>query len=289
MISNRKHLPQRQNIIRMGSSHAYFTDIYHLLLTINWAWFISLICLSYIAINSIFALLFLLGGEGLKNAEPNSFLDAFFFSVQTMSTIGYGAVYPISLYTNIIVVVEALVGLIGVAMATGLMFVRFSRPTSRILFSKVAVITKHNGLSTLMFRTANERKNRILEATLWAVLIRDEISEEGLTTRRFYDLNLTRNKSPIFSLTWMAMHIIDESSPLYELTQEKFSEVDAEIFVTLTGIDETFAQTIHARHSFIGDEIGWDMKFVDILRKFSDGSKSIDYRMFNNTIPDKIN
>jgi len=256
-----------------------------LLLTIHWVWLIGLICLGYIIINSGFALLYLLGGDCLKNAVPNSFFDAFFFSVQTMATIGYGSIYPSTFYANVIVVIEALVGLIVVAMSTGLMFARFARPTSRILFSQVAVITTHNGLPTLMFRAANERQNTILEAKLWAVMLRDEISTEGVTMRRFHDLKLTRSQTPIFALTWMAMHIIDQSSPLFGMGMETLKEIDAEIIVTLTGIDETFAQTIHARHSFVADEIAIDRQFVDILTRLPDGGRSIDYRLFHQVTP----
>ncbi len=283
-IVNRGKRPSL-NVIRLGRDRSFGRDMYHFLLTIPWVWFIGLICLGYTAVNVGFALLFLADGDGLKNAIPDSFWDAFFFSVQTMATIGYGSIYPNSFYTNVIVVLEALVGLILVAMATGLMFARFARPTSRILFSQVAVISKHNGLPTLMFRTANERQNTILEAKLWAVMLRDEISEEGSVMRRFYDLKLTRSQTPVFSLTWMAMHIIDETSPLYGATSQTLEEMDAEIIVTLTGTDETFAQTIHARQSFISDEILWDMKFVDILAKLPDGGRSIDYRLFHQVIP----
>jgi len=272
-------------VIRLGSDNSYWRDAYHLLLTIHWVRLIGLICLVYLAMNAGFALLYLAGGDCLKNAVPNSFLDAFFFSVQTMATIGYGSIYPNTIYANVIVVIEALVGLTMVALATGLMFARFARPTARILFSQVAVITKHNGLPTLMFRAANERQNTILEAKLWAVLLRDEISDEGSIMRRFHDLKLTRGHTPIFSLTWMAMHIIDKTSPLYGFTTETLQEVDAEIIVTLTGIDETFAQAINARHSFISDEISWNMKFVDILTRLPDGGRSIDYRLFHQITP----
>jgi inward rectifier potassium channel len=279
-VINRNYSPAAK-VMRLGIDNSAASDLYHLLLTIPWFAFVGLICLGYVIINTLFAWLYLVGGDGLKNAVPNSFLDAFFFSVHTMATIGYGSVYPTSLYANLVVVVEALVGLILTAMATGLMFARFARPTSRILFSDVAVITNHNGMPTLMFRAANERKNTILEAKLWAVLLRDEVSDEGSTMRRFYDLKLTRSQTPIFSLTWLAMHIIDEASPLYGFTAQTFKEVDAEIVITLTGMDETFAQTIHGRHSFIDDEIMWNVKFVDILAKLPDGRRTIDYRLFH--------
>lgn len=282
-IISRNYSPAAK-VMRLGTDNSSASDLYHLLLIIPWISFIGLICLGYVAVNVLFALLYLAGGDGLKNAVPDSFMDAFFFSVHTMATIGYGSVYPANFYTNLVVVVEALVGLIVTAMATGLMFARFARPTSRILFSDVAVISNHNGVPTLMFRAANERKNTILEAKLWAVLLMDEVSNEGSIMRRFYDLKLTRNQTPIFSLTWLAMHVIDESSPLYGFTAQTLKEVDAEIVITLTGMDETFAQTIHGRHSFIYDEILWNMKFVDILAKLPDGRRTIDYRLFHEVI-----
>src|SRR4028119_1320700 len=187
IVSNR-----RFEIVRKGISHSDWRDPYHLLLTLGWSRFIGLIVVSYIDTNTLFALLYLAGGDCLKNARPGSFWDAFFFSVQTMATIGYGAIYPSTDYANVLVTLEALVGLIGVAMSTGLMFARFSRPTARVLFSRVAVIAPHNGVPTLMLRVANERRNQVLAAQMGGALLRNEVTAEGEYMRRFYDLKLVR-------------------------------------------------------------------------------------------------
>jgi inward rectifier potassium channel len=233
----------------------------------------------------LFAFAYLVGGDGIANARPGNFLDAFFFSVQTMASIGYGAMYPQTAYANVLVTVEALMGLLGLSMATGLMFARFSRPTARVLFSRVAVITAYNGLPSLMFRAANQRQNRILEAHMWVTLVRDEITKEGQFMRRFYELPLVRSHSPLFALSWTVMHIIDENSPFYGVTAEMMVEEEMEIIVTLTGIDETVAQSIHARHSYDAREILWNMQFLDILSKTRDGRRVVDYSRFHEVLP----
>ncbi|HLO51785.1 MAG TPA: ion channel [Kamptonema sp.] len=273
------------NIVRLGSSRLGFRDLYHWLQTLSWFGFFGLISLLYIISNALFALAYLAGGDCIANAQPGEFKDAFFFSVQTMATIGYGAMYPRTSYANIIVAVEALFGLLGVAMVTGLAFARFSRPTARVLFSRIAIITLQNGLPTLMYRTANQRYNQILEAQQRVTLVRDEITAEGQFMRRFYDLHLVRSRTPIFALTWTVMHVIDENSPLYGMTAEDLVTHQVELVVTMTGIDETVSQTIHARHSYVPEEILWNMRFVDILSKAPDGKRSIDYNRFHDVIP----
>ncbi len=267
-----------------GVSHLW-RDLYHLFLTISWPRFLVLIVLLYIAVNALFALAYLAGGNCLENARPGSFLDAFFFSVDTIATVGYGSVYPRTLYANTIVTMEVLIGLLGFAIVTGLMFAKFSRPTARVLFSRVAVVAPFNGMTTLMFRAANERRNQILEAQMQMNLVRNEVTAEGQPIRRFYDLKLVRNRTPIFSLTWTVMHIIDETSPLYEATKDSLAKEEAEIVVTLTGLDETVSQIIHTRHSFTIEEILWNMRFVDILSRTPDGRVLIDYDRFHDVIP----
>ncbi|NJK69382.1 MAG: ATP-sensitive inward rectifier potassium channel 10 [Microcoleus sp. CSU_2_2] len=273
------------NVVRLGLPRLHFADLYHSLLTLSWPRFLILIWLSYTVTNSLFALAYLAGGDCIANARPGSFNDAFFFSVQTMATIGYGAMYPRTDYANTIVSIQALFGLWGVAMITGLAFARFSRPTARVIFSRVAIIAPFNGVPTLMYRTANQRFNQILEAQQRATLIRDEVTLEGELMRRFYDLPLMRSQSPVFALTWTVMHAIDENSPLYKLTAKDLVEQQAEIVITLTGLDETVSQTIHARHSFVASEILWDMQFVDIISRKPDGKRVVDYTQFHEVKP----
>lgn len=273
------------NIVKLGVPRLHFADLYHRLLTLSWPQFFILISLSYVMTNSLFALAYLAGGDCIANARPGSFKDAFYFSVQTMATIGYGAMYPRTDYANTIVAIEAFFGLWGVAMVTGLAFSRFSRPTARVIFSRVAVIAPFNGVPTLMYRTGNQRFNQILEAQQRATLIRDEVTSEGEFMRRFYDLQLMRSQSPIFALTWTVMHTIDESSPLYQVTAKDLIECQAEIVITLTGIDETVSQTINARHSFVASEIIWNMRFVDIIDRQPDGKRVVDYTRFHDVKP----
>ncbi len=281
LVSPDRHI----NIIRIGVSRWDWDDLYHLLITLSWPKFFGLITLLFILTNTLFAIAYLAGGDCIQNAEPGAFKDVFFFSVQTMATIGYGTMSPNTLYANGIVAIEALVGLLGVAMITGLAFSRFARPTAKVLFSRIAVIAPYNGIPTLIFRVANQRYNQILEAEIAVTLARDEITAENQSMRRFYDLNLIRRKSPIFALSWTVMHPIDDSSPLYGFTTEELAQEQVELLVTLTGLDETVSQVIHARHSFIASEILSNMRFVDIISVLPDGRRCVNYHVFHDVIP----
>ena len=284
--------PELRFIKRQGRSysiclgtHPSWGNLYHFLLTISWWRFLALISAVYIAINAFFALLYLAGGNGIENARPGDFGDAFFFSVQSMASIGYGAMYPKTQYANILVVIEALVGFFIMAVATGLVFARFSLPTAKVMFSNVAVIAPYDGIPTLMFRAANQRGNFILEAQIKVSLVRNEITKEGNFMRRFYDLELVRRESPAFSLSWTVMHRIDENSPLYSETPESLQEKTAELIVILTGLDETISQTVHSRYSYISEEILWNMRFVDILSFTPDGKRVMNMSHFHDVIP----
>lgn len=274
-----------QSIVPLGATSQPWRDTYHRLLRLTWTQFLGLICLLYLFSNTLFALLYLAGGDCIQNARPGSFWDVFFFSVQTMATIGYGALYPKTVYANAIVAIEALVGLLGVATITGLTFARISLPTARVLFSQVATIVIHDGVPTLMFRAANKRRSQIVEAQMRVTLVRNEVTAEGKFMRRLLDLPLMRSQTPIFALTWTVMHPIDPSSPLYGYTPEMLIEKEVELVVTLTGIDETVSQTVHARHSFLVEEILWNVNFVDIFSVDQQGQRYIDYTKFHDVEP----
>ncbi|MEM6716711.1 MAG: ion channel [Cyanobacteria bacterium P01_C01_bin.147] len=269
------------DIIRLGDPHSPWRDIYHLLLTISWTGFVAILLVVYLLINGVFATAYWLGQDAIANADANSFLDAFFFSVQTMASIGYGAMYPQTDYANFLVVLESFIGLLFIATATGVVFARFSVPTARIMFSNYALIAPFNGTPCLMFRTANQRRNRILEAQLWVTLVRDEFTKEGDSFRRFYDLELIRAHTPLFALTWTALHPINENSPLYGASPESLRREHAEIIVIITGIDENLSQTIHARHSFVADEVLWNFRFKDVLGWTRDGRRAINFNNFD--------
>ncbi|MDJ1181722.1 ion channel [Roseofilum casamattae] len=272
----------------MAWTHYHWSDLYHCLLSIEWWQFFGVIFLIYFIANALFACAYLIGGNGIANAEPGSFTDAFLFSVQTMATIGYGAMYPTTFYANVLVTLEALFGLLGFAVATGLLFARFSKPTARVLFSKVAAIAPYNGVPTLMFRIANQRNNWIVEAQVRVtVLLPQEETKEGHNLRRIVDLDLVRSQNPFLVLSWMIMHPIDERSPFfkYGMTAEDIAEWKPETIVSLTGLDETVSQTIHARYWYHPEDIECDAIFVNVVSMDENGTRCIDYTQFHDTKP----
>jgi inward rectifier potassium channel len=272
------------DIVRLGLQRRPFGDLYHHLLNASWWHLGGLVLGAYLSANTLFATLYLLDSNGIENARPGSFFDRFFFSVQTMATIGYGKMSPVGGFANVLVTIEALTGVVGLALLTGLVFAKFSRPTARVLFSRVAVITTFEGKRALLFRMANERSNQIVEAQLRLVFARNVTTAEGVLLRRFMDLELQRKQTAIFALTWMAVHDIDERSPLHDATPEALRAIEAELIVSVVGFDDTFSQTVHARHSYIADEIVWNARFEDVLSRLPDGRRKIDYTKFHEVI-----
>ena len=257
------------NVQRKGLSFWSSLSLYHSLLTMPWGKFLLMIVMGYIGTNAFFALLYMLcGSDGLSSPDSgdlaNAFARAFFFSVQTFSTIGYGHAYPKSLAANIIVAGESLFGLLGFAFAAGLLFARFSRPTAKILFSKYALIAPYRGITAFEFRIANARKNQIIELNAKVLFARFEDSN-GINVRRFYGLDLERSKVVFFPLSWTVVHPIDESSPLYGLTPDDLKKSNAEFLILLTGIDETFSQNVHTRSSYRAEELIWNARFVNVF------------------------
>jgi inward rectifier potassium channel len=274
----------RPNIVRIGLSARRFSDLYHRLLNLSWPRLVGLLSAAYIGANMLFALVYWLDPASLENAS-GSYLDCFFFSVQTMATIGYGKLVPHTVFANFMVTAEAFLGLLALAMITGLLFSKFSKPTARVLWSQVAVISEREGVRSLMFRMANERGNQIVEAQLRVVLARNETTKEGEAVRRFHDLALVRERNAIFALTWTAVHPITPASPLWDATPDGLRAIQAEVICSLMGIDETFSQTVHSRHSYVVDELKWDARFVDILGVQDDGRRYVDYTRFHETQP----
>jgi len=170
-------------------------------------------------------------------------------------------------------------------LITSLAFTRFSKPTAKVVFSKIATISEHNGIPTLMFRAGNQRHNQILEAQVSVYLMRDEVSQEGEYMRRFYLLKLVRDRTPTFTLSWTIMHHIDKSSPLWQATPESLAKTRAMIIVSFSGIDETVSHSLHAPCSYSADDIIWSYRFADIIRQASDGSQYIDYTYFHQATP----
>jgi len=260
-------------------------DAYFLLITRSWPWLLAVLAGLYVGVNVLFALAYLACGDCIENARAGSFADAFFFSVQTLATIGYGTWAPRTFGGHVLVVVEAFAGLLGFALATGLAFSKFSRPTARVLFSAVAVVAPRDGVPCLMFRMANERGNQIVEAEVHAVLARDETTAEGESVRRFHDLTLLRRRNALFALTWTAVHPITPASPLADATPEGLASSEAEIVVSLVGLDETVSQTVHARHVYPASAVRWGVRFADVVSRLPGGGRRIDLRAFHDVVP----
>jgi len=271
--------------ITTGRRKKHLNDLYVELLAASWIRLLALILMLNLTINISFALGYLAIGDGIENARPGSFADAFFFSVQTLATIGYGKMVPHGLAANLLVTLETMTGFGFFAVVTGLVFSKFSRPTARVLFSNVAVICPYNGVPHLMLRLANERNNRIVDANVHVVLLREEMTKEGHDMRRFHDLNLVRSRVPVIRLTWTVMHPIDENSPLYHACAESLRDSETEIVVSLIGLDETLSQTIHTRYSYVADEIKCNAMFEDVIQQRDDGRIAVDYRKFHKVKP----
>jgi inward rectifier potassium channel len=264
-----------------GKWYHHWRDPYHLLLTIPWVGFVGIISTFYLMLNTLFALAYLAGGDCLNGAKQGDFGDAFFFSVQTLASIGYGAIHPQTFYANSIVTIEAIASLLLIAVVTGLAFARFSQPIAKVLFSQFIIITTHNRQPTLMFRVANERHNFILEATAQIYLILDEVTAEGEFIRRIHELKLLRQRTPSLLLTWTIMHSIDPTSPLYGLTTSDLAQRHANISVLISGVDETVSYTITARHLYIAEEILFDYRFENIIYNADNGDRFFDYSLFH--------
>ena len=261
-----------------GAPPRFFHDLYHYLLTCSWWRLLLLFAIVYLAANLLFTATYLLGGDCIENARPGNFADAFFFSVQTLSTIGYGGMGPKNLYANVVVTVEVFLGMMAFALATGLVFAKFARPSARVLFAERVVFGTMDGQPTLKIRMANMRGNNIYEASLRVALLRDTTTSEGESMRRLIDLELVRSQTPSFTLSWTAIHIIDESSPLYGLDENALRQMHALLLVSLAGTDETFAQSVHARHIYDADHFAWNARFADVLLHDPNGKLLLDYR-----------
>jgi inward rectifier potassium channel len=270
-------------IIR-GQDGTQWKDIYHAVLTIPWWAFFLGLAAVFLGVNAIFACLYLLAPGSVMGAHRGSFGDAFFFSVETFGSIGYGVLSPKTTYANIIMTCESFTALVNLAVVTGVIFARFSRPFARVVFSNVAVIVPFDGVPTLMFRAANQRANQILDATVIVSLARQMTTQEGITMRRFEELRLVRARTPLFSLSWTIMHRIDETSPLYGATIDTLYDQQMDIIVLLSGMDETLSQVIYARHAFEADDILFDRRFVDVLREGETGRMEVDLTRFHDTI-----
>jgi inward rectifier potassium channel len=278
--STRQQLQHQRGLLarRGQSAWSHWREPYVLALAVPWPGFLLLISVQALTINLLFAALYLLDPQGIGGSAglQSPFARAFFFSVQTLGSIGYGALYPQSLLTNLLVTAESLSGLLFIAITTGLAFARFARSDARIRFSKQAVIHTYNGVPTLSFRLANERGNSIRDARLQAFLAVDEISSEGHRLRRLKPLQLERDRSVEFLLVWTAMHRIDNNSPLHGLDAQALEHCNAELLVSLSGVDETIERPLHAQAHWSHEQLRFGRCFNDMI-----ASRQIDWAAFD--------
>ncbi len=267
-----------------GLADGFWTDLYHRSMTVYWPTFFGTAAIIFIVLNMVFAFLYLLGTEPVANVAGNEPLGLFYFSVETLATVGYGDMHPQTHYGHFIATVEIFTGMSFLAVMTGLIFARFSRPRARFIFANHPVVTIHEGQPTLMIRIANERNNTISQAMARLWLIRMETTAEGTRFRRYYELPLDRNEHPMFMLSWSIFHIIDESSPLYGVTPADLAAADAALTLNVSGVDDNSAQYLCAHKLYNHQDIRWKHRYRDITSFSERGTMVIDYSVFHEII-----
>ena len=270
----------------VGLPRRFGEDAFHRIMGLGWPRLVGLFTGVFLAFNLVFAGLYRLDQDGLAMTRELGgiapFWRDFFFSVHTVATIGYGNIYPASVYANVVVVVEITLGIVYFALATGIAFARFSRPTARILFSNRLVLREMDGVPTLMLRAANQRHNMIYSAEArLSLLVDSEVG--GIRMRRFVDLALARSSNPTFALTWTLLHPIVADSPLATWVEDE-GAMDVEIVVLLSGVDEMSGQVIHGRWAYFGADVRRGGRFADILGVDAEGVRTVDYTRFHEVV-----
>jgi len=274
-----------REVVTEGIVRPLFHDLFHHFMTVSWPRLFATLAAFFLVFDLLFGLLYYSVPGCIANLSPPGFAGDFFFSVETLATVGYGDMHPQTLYGHSVAMIEIFVGLMSLALITGLMFARFSRPRARFLFAKNAVVRPIDGKPTLLFRTANERQNVVQDASARLAMLRDEVTQEGYRIRRIVDLPLLRSHFPMFALGWTIMHVIDDASPLRAETAESLSTSKTVFVLSLSGTDENTGQTLMARGEYGGADIRWNSTFHDILEQASDGTLHIDYSKFHDIEP----
>jgi inward rectifier potassium channel len=292
MIKSQNERASKPRVVRFGDREiiteglhlSFWADISHRCMTASWPSFIGGAVLVFIVFNAVFALFYWIGNQPVANVPGGAYIDYVYFSIETLSTAGYGDMHPQTHYGHFVSAVELFTGIFSMSLMTGLIFARFSRPNARLLFADNPVITKHDGKPTLMLRLANERHNIISNAIAKLWLFKNIVSMEGETLRRFYELQLTQNQNPGLALSWTLYHVLDEKSPLYEVTADDLEAFKASLVVVVSGYDIVAAQTVHARKTYDHSDIRFGQRYADILDTSDDGRLRIDYGRFHTTV-----
>ncbi|MGH8183153.1 MAG: ion channel [Rhodanobacteraceae bacterium] len=278
VMGGREFVPQ-------GLHEHLWEDFYHRALTITWPRFFGIAIAIFLLFNVLFALVYQIHPGGIANENPKGLGGAFFFSVETLSTVGYGDMHPQALYTHLIATAEIILGIGNIAILTGLIFARLSRSRAKIMFGRYAVVRPLDGKPTLMMRAANMRLNLISQASAHLHLVRQHATPEGFKLRRIEDLRLVRDRHPVFRLSWSLMHVIDEQSPLRGATPESLRDSEATILLTIEGVDETTSQPLVAMYQWDIDDVRWNHRHADLVRRDESGTYIIDYTVFHDVFP----
>ncbi len=273
--------PGQEEIEVVGAGRRVGRDLYHFFLRAPWWVDLGVLSTVFVAANLVFAVAFHATG-GVANAH--GFLDEFFYSVETMGTIGYGEMYPTTRAAHAIVTIEALAQIFLLAVTTGLVFAKFSIPRARVKFAKHPTIGPYDGTPTLQFRIGNDRDSRLLEAVIRVVLLRTERTREGVTLYRMHDLKLERDRSPALSRSWTVLHMIDETSLLHGATPESLQRDEVEFILTLSGTDELSAQMLYAQTRYDAGAIRWNARHADMLSERPDGRLRLDMSRFHEVV-----
>jgi inward rectifier potassium channel len=275
----------RREVLTEGFRRVVFQDLFHYFMTISWPQLFATFAVFFLVFDTLFGYAYYLVPGCIANLNPPGFAGAFFFSVETLATVGYGDMHPQTVYGHSVAMIEIFVGLMSLAVITGLMFARFSRPRARFLFSKSMVIRPIDGRSTLVLRAANLRLNVIQDASARLYMMRNEVTQEGFRIRRVVDLTLLRSTQPTFNLGWTMMHVLDESSPLSQETPDSLRQSDTAFVVNMSGTDEITGQMLTARADYASDDVHWNATFRDVLMEDPDGTLHIDYAKFDEVEP----
>jgi inward rectifier potassium channel len=274
-----------RDVATEGITRPIFQDLYHYCMTVTWPQLFGTFAAFFLCFDLLFGFLYHLIPGCIANLNPPGFAGAFFFSVETLATVGYGDMHPQTFYGHVVAMIEIFIGLMSLALITGIMFARFSRPRARFLFTKNVVVRPIDGKVTLVVRAANLRHNVVQEASAQLRMLRDEITEEKFRIRRIIDLPLLRSQHPMFVLGWTLMHVIDESSPLKSETAESLEKSGASFVLSMSGTDETTGQQLMSRAEYSHADIRWNATFHDVLEELEDGSLRLDYRRFHDIEP----
>jgi inward rectifier potassium channel len=275
-----------REVVTEGLHLGFWKDISHRCMTASWPSFIGGAAIVFVAFNAIFAIFYWIGDQPIANVPGGAYIDYLYFSIETLSTAGYGDMHPQTHYGHFVATVELFTGVFSMSLMTGLIFARFARPDARLLFAENPVISTHDGEPTLMVRFANERNTLIGNATARLWMLRNEETKEGRSTRRFTELSLLRSESPALVLSWTLYHVIDETSPLYGLGPDEMTAANIGLIVVVSGYDEVTAQTVHARKAYENHRIRHGHRYVDILQNLDDGRLKVEYGRFHDTLQD---